>query len=666
MADKDFVVKNGLVVNSTLIVATAGKVGINSSTPDATLTIAGTANVTGNVFVTGNTVFSGVVNSSALNVSGLATTGNLNSSVVNSSSLNVTGLATTGNLNTGIVNSTAINSTNVVANTFGIHFGDVLATSINSTSVNSASVTTGLATINSTILSFGNSTANIFSTNGFLSVTGNGALGNVVVTTNTTTGNLVVTSTATIATANVTGNMRVVGDLIVNGSLTYTANSTGDIVPSSNSLNLGSPTGNRWHVYASDGSFTNGVTVSAANSSFNSGLFFVDAINSRVGVSNTTPGSKLTVAGVIESTTGGIKFPDGTTMTTGASATAGSNTQVQFNSSGAFGADPAFTFNSTGKTLFVNGSITTNSSIIVPSGGTVTTPTITFAGDTGTGLFRSGTDQVSVTMGGAARLTVNSTLTTMATNVSVTGTQISINGTIINSTSYAGTSNSTSFFGGLAATGFVSNSSLSGLVAGLAANSATFLGTQQVTDLVSNSSLSARVAGLTSNSTSFFGGLAATGFVSNSSLSGLVAGLTSNSTTNFGGLTATGFVSNSSISTRVAGLTANSATFLEGPPLKANSTQIVITSNIPVVANSSTGTAGQALLSNSTGVYWGNVASTGGATGSDTDSIFFINGQTVNSSYTTSATQNYLSAGPITINDPAVVTLTTGSRWAIV
>ena len=36
------------------------------------------------------------------------------------------------------------------------------------------------------------------------------------------------------------------------------------------------------------------------------------------GIGNTNPGSKLTVGGVIESTSGGIKFPDGTTLTTAA------------------------------------------------------------------------------------------------------------------------------------------------------------------------------------------------------------------------------------------------------------------------------------------------------------------------------------------------------------
>ncbi|MBI3195585.1 MAG: hypothetical protein HYZ34_14130, partial [Ignavibacteriae bacterium] len=51
-----------------------------------------------------------------------------------------------------------------------------------------------------------------------------------------------------------------------------------------------------------------------------------------VGVGTTSPLSKLEVAGVIHSTTGGIKFPDGTTMTSAAATTTGSssNTDLSF------------------------------------------------------------------------------------------------------------------------------------------------------------------------------------------------------------------------------------------------------------------------------------------------------------------------------------------------
>jgi hypothetical protein len=46
---------------------------------------------------------------------------------------------------------------------------------------------------------------------------------------------------------------------------------------------------------------------------------FWDNTNKRLGIGTASPGQKLSVAGVIESTTGGIKFPDGTVQTTAGS-----------------------------------------------------------------------------------------------------------------------------------------------------------------------------------------------------------------------------------------------------------------------------------------------------------------------------------------------------------
>jgi hypothetical protein len=45
--------------------------------------------------------------------------------------------------------------------------------------------------------------------------------------------------------------------------------------------------------------------------------------NGNVGIGTTSPGEKLTVAGVIHSTTGGFRFPDGTIQTTAATGAAG-------------------------------------------------------------------------------------------------------------------------------------------------------------------------------------------------------------------------------------------------------------------------------------------------------------------------------------------------------
>jgi hypothetical protein len=48
-----------------------------------------------------------------------------------------------------------------------------------------------------------------------------------------------------------------------------------------------------------------------------------DPVNQRLGIGSFTPSSPLTVAGMMESTSGGFKFPDGTVQTTAATATVG-------------------------------------------------------------------------------------------------------------------------------------------------------------------------------------------------------------------------------------------------------------------------------------------------------------------------------------------------------
>lgn len=95
---------------------------------------------------------------------------------------------------------------------------------------------------------------------------------------------------------------------------------------------------------------------------------------------------------------------------------------------------------------------------------------------------------------------------------------------------------------------------------------------------------------------------------------------------------------------------------------------LTISTTAGVIANGSVGSNGQALISNGSTVYWGNVATSGGATGNEstTDLVFFVGGQTVNGDFTTLATKNYLSAGPITVNQPATISVTAGSRWTIV
>ena len=63
------------------------------------------------------------------------------------------------------------------------------------------------------------------------------------------------------------------------------------------------------------------------------------------------------------------------------------------------------------------------------------------------------------------------------------------------------------------------------------------------------------------------------------------------------------------------------------------------------------------------GTSWGTL---GGATGGGNDQIFYENGQNVTTDYTIAGTKNAMSAGPITIDGGATVTVDTGANWVIV
>jgi hypothetical protein len=73
---------------------------------------------------------------------------------------------------------------------------------------------------------------------------------------------------------------------------------------------------------------------------------------------------------------------------------------------------------------------------------------------------------------------------------------------------------------------------------------------------------------------------------------------------------------------------------------------------------------GHALKSDGSGnLSWGTA---GGASGGGTDQVFYENDQTVTEDYTIGTNKNAMSAGPITIDDDATVTIPDGSTWVIV
>ena len=59
-------------------------------------------------------------------------------------------------------------------------------------------------------------------------------------------------------------------------------------------------------------------------------------------------------------------------------------------------------------------------------------------------------------------------------------------------------------------------------------------------------------------------------------------------------------------------------------------------------------------------------AAGGGATGGSTDKVFFENDQTVTTNYTLTASKNAMTAGPVTINSGATVTIPSGASWVII
>jgi hypothetical protein len=89
-----------------------------------------------------------------------------------------------------------------------------------------------------------------------------------------------------------------------------------------------------------------------------------------------------------------------------------------------------------------------------------------------------------------------------------------------------------------------------------------------------------------------------------------------------------------------------------------------ITSNVTWTLPSTDATVpGHALKSNAAGeLSWGTA---GGASGAGGDDVFYENGQTVTTSYTLTAGKNALSAGPITINAGAVITVPSNASWVV-
>ena len=180
---KDFQVRRGLVVNTSLLVANTqtGRVGIGIDSPTSTLHVSGSANITSDVIVGGT----------------LATIGpslNVTSNVVVGGTLNVTGNTTIANLSANGVS--AIDAENLVVSG-NITAGNLIIQS-----------TLALTTLALTTLTV---SGNITSSNNIV------ALVDVIATRNTVTGNITANGSLTV-TGNVTAQ-----NLTVSGTTSITA-----------------------------------------------------------------------------------------------------------------------------------------------------------------------------------------------------------------------------------------------------------------------------------------------------------------------------------------------------------------------------------------------------------------------------------------------------------
>ena len=155
--DKNFVVKNGIEVNSNLIIADANtkKVGIGSTGPRTTLDVRG-----GIAATDGN--FSGIITALNLNVTGIIT-----SSAFSGDGSGLTGVASTDNIQTAtpanFLNDVSIAGSVTSANTF---YGD-------------GSGLTGLAVTTNLLVVGRSSNTTIAVTGGSFTIEGRG--GNVIV-----------------------------------------------------------------------------------------------------------------------------------------------------------------------------------------------------------------------------------------------------------------------------------------------------------------------------------------------------------------------------------------------------------------------------------------------------------------------------------------------------
>ena len=691
-----FIAKNGIIANGSLIYAVGGttNVGINNTSPDAALTVTGTANVQGNVVITGT------VNTSAnVNVTGsLTSTINVNTVTVYASNASV---VAAGNV---VVNSSGVSVANTsgsllvstIGTTQGFLANATLVTLGNST-VNTQINTTHFFTGNSTAYGFGNSTYEAI-------VTAAGGVNTSVY--------LINSSSANVGNSTVYGY----GNSVVEALYNLTTNTSG-VLTASNVV-IGNSTANSYVnsttvVTSSVNATTNVSTVTVYAS--NAGVFAAGNVvvnSSGVSVVNAT-GSVL--VGVVSATTNGFSA-NTTSVILGNTSIATSMSPGTFTTTGlaTLGNVNTTTVNATtlnATTLNANLVGTTVSANIIATTVSATTVTSNVA------AIVVNTAQVNatgnVTVGGLLNVTGNSTFSAnviVSGNLYVTGAVTYSNTAVANgsfipgansvytlgNTSYVwaniyATNVITTTISGNLNAGFVNASS--NVYVGVTSNAVAINTTSiQIGNASVNATINSTTFTGTSNSTNYVGSVSAANVVSNAQLSanlgnyqtiaGLsanVATLTANNSTNFNGQPASYYTNASNLSTGTlpyAQIPTNIVNTTAAFTITGNTTftgntianGFVFSTTSIVLANGAlSGASGKVLMSNSiSGVYWGTVTSNPGTV----TSIAFangLNGGTITSSgtvYVANADNSIaVSATGVSVNTSYIQTTNPGS-WA--
>ena len=276
---------NGLQVGTNLVVS-GNNVGIGTTSPAYPLSVAGDVNISGNFKINGVNIASGT--GSVTGVTAASTSGN---------PITVSGSSTSPSVDISRANGT---TNGYLASSDFTSFSNKLA---NFSTMTSTDVTTALTF---TPISKSLSSGQIFVGNGSNFAQGQVLSGDATITSSgiLTVNPLAITNAKIndVAFSKITGKPTTLAGYAISmtstdvtTALSYTpVNRTGDTMTGPLTLPA------------------NGLTVGSN----------LVVVGNNVGIGTTTPAQKLSVVGIIESTSGGFKFPDGTTQATAAGGAA--------------------------------------------------------------------------------------------------------------------------------------------------------------------------------------------------------------------------------------------------------------------------------------------------------------------------------------------------------